>query len=226
MDIDAIIEANGNLYQTWFPNEDIKLSYRLLSIKEYKVFRGLRASGLLTEWDLFESIFERCYLGSAHLLPQDMSAGITISVGRLILYLSGDCDQETLKDDLMLVRVQHPADTVFEYMRSVIMSVFQYKIEEMESWPRPKFLKNFTIAENILAKQNPDYERLDLSKIKSAAEVEEEARKKSAGPDINFAAENRSIRKAMGPFDIEEAQQGKLSRGQLKKLSQIKNRTR
>tara|TARA_B100000427_G_C15435166_1_gene562610 strand:- start:415 stop:1095 length:681 start_codon:yes stop_codon:yes gene_type:complete len=226
MDIDAIIESNGNLYQTWFPDEDIKLSYRLLSIQEYKVFRGLRASGVLTEWELFDVIFERCYLGNAYLISENISAGITITVGQLILYLSGDCDQETLREDIMSVRMQHPADTVFEYMRSVIMTVFPYKIEEMESWPRPKFLRNFTIAENVLCKQNPEYERLDLKQIKTAEEVAEENKKKSSGHGIDFAADNRAVKKAMGPFDIEEAEQGKLSRGQLKKLSQVKNRTR
>ena len=224
MDINAIIESNGNLYQTWFPNEDIKLSYRLLSIQEYKVFRGLRASGVLTDWQLFDTIFERCYLGTSYLISENISAGITISVGRLILYLSGDCDQDTLREDIHTIRAQHPADTVFEYMRSVIMTVFPYKIEEMESWPRPKFLRNFTIAENVLSKQNPDYERLDLKQIKSAAEVAAEESKKSSTSGIDFKGDNRAIRKAMGPFDIEEAEQGKLSRGQLKKLSQVKRR--
>jgi len=222
MDIDAIIESNGNLYQTWFPNEDIKLSYRLLSIHEYKVFRGLRTSGILTDFELHETIFERCFLGNASIISENISAGVTISVGRLILYLSGDCDQETLRQDVALIRSQHPADTVFEYMRSVIISIFPYKIEEIESWARPKFLRNFTIAENVLCKQNPEYERLDLSQIKTAEEVMEEQKKKGGSSGIDFASENRSIRKAMGRFDMEEAQQGKLSRGQLAKLSQIR----
>tara|TARA_B100000131_G_scaffold321606_1_gene372801 strand:- start:26933 stop:27604 length:672 start_codon:yes stop_codon:yes gene_type:complete len=219
MDIDAIIESNGNLYQTWFPDEDIKLSYRLLSIQEYKVFRGLRASGVLTDWQLFDVIFERCYLGTAYLISENIPAGLTISVGQLILYLSGDCDQDTLREDIMSIRMQHPPDTVFEYMRSVIMTVFPYKIEEMESWPRPKFLRNFTIAENVLCKQNPEYEKLDLKQIKTAEEVAQaNSRKDQSG--IDFRAENRAIRKAMGPHNIEEAQSEKLSKEQLRKLSQ------
>lgn len=221
MDINAIIEANGNLYQTWFPNEDIKLSYRLLSIHEYKVFRSLREAGVYSEFELWDLVFERCYLGNPLLLSDNLSAGLTMSVGRLILYLSGDCDQETLKDDLAVLRRQHPSDTVFEYMRSVIMTVFSYKVEEMESWPRPTFLRNFTIAENVLSKQNPEYEKLDLSQIKSVEEVMQESKKKQ-DHGIDFAADNRAIRKAMGPLDIEEAQQGKLSRGQLRKLSQMR----
>ena len=222
MDINAIIEANGNLYQTWFPNEDIKLSYRLLSIHEYKVFRSLREAGVYSEFELWEEVFDRCFIGKTSLLSENISAGLTLSVGRLILYLSGDCDQETLKQDLGALRMSHPPDSVFEYMRSVIMTVFSYKIEEMESWARPTFLRNFTIAENVLSKQNPDYERLDLSQIKTVEEVMQERSGNKTDHGIDFAADNRAIRKAMGPLDIEEAQQGKLSRGQLRKLIQMR----
>lgn len=221
MDIDAIIESNGNLYQTWFPNEDIKLSYKLLSIHEYKVFRGLRSAGVYSDFELWELVFDRCYLGNTSLLSDEISAGITLSVGQLILYLSGDCDQETLRHDLQSMRINHPSDSVFEYMRSVVMTVFNYKVEEMDAWTRPTFLRNFTISENILSKQNPDYEKLDLSQIQTLDELENKNKKKPSG-DIDFASENRAIRKAMGPFDIEEAQQGKLSKGQLRKLSQMR----
>jgi hypothetical protein len=223
MDIDAIINSNGSLYQTWFPNEDVKFSYRLLSIGEYKTFRGLRVSGIFNEFELYEKVFERCYLGNPYCIPDTLSAGITISVGRLIMYLSGDCDQATLKHDIAAVRQHHPPDTVFEYMRAVILTAFpSYKIEEMEAWPRPKFIKNFGIAENVLCKQNATYERLDLKQIKSQEELATEMNKTKQGSNIDFARENRAIRKAMGPFDIEEAQQGKLSKGQLKKLSQAR----
>jgi hypothetical protein len=174
----------------------------------------------LVDFELFETIFERCFLGEASLISADISAGVTISVGRLILYLSGGCDQDTLKEDIAEIRLQHPPDTVFEYMRSVIMTVFPYKIEEMESWARPKFLRNFTIAENILCKQSPEYERLDLSQILSADEIAAKSQKESGSDGIDFAADNRAIRKAMGPHDMEEARAGTLSRGQLKKLSQ------
>ena len=55
-----------------------------------------------------------------------------------------------------------------------------------------------------------------LKKIKKAGEANPV---QSGGSGIDFAAENRAIRKSVGQFDIEDAQQGKLSKGQLKKLS-------
>lgn len=217
MDIDAVLESGSHLYQTWIPDHDLKFSYRILSIKEYKVFQALRAGGVLSEESVADRAFERCFLGEPALLSEDLPAGLTISIGRLIMYLSGDCDSETLIDDIGNLRSLHPPDTVFEYMRSVICSTFKsYTIEEIESWDRPKFIKNFVISENVLLKQNPDYQKLDLKKIKKAGEANPV---QSGGSGIDFAAENRAIRKSVGQFDIEDAQQGKLSKGQLKKLS-------
>jgi hypothetical protein len=217
MDIDAVLESGSHLYQTWIPDYDLKFSYRILSIKEYKVFQALRDGGVLSEEDVADKAFERCFLGEPALLSEDLPAGLTISIGRLIMYLSGDCDSETLVQDIGNVRAAHPPDTVFEYMRSVICSTFKnYTIEEIESWDRPKFIRNFVISENVLAKQNPEYQKLDLKKIKTQGEINAA---QSKGSGIDFEAENRAIRKSVGQFDIEEAQAGKLSKGQLKKLS-------
>ena len=222
MDIDAVLESGSNLYQTWIPEYDYKFSYRILTLKEYKVFQSLRDNGVLSEEDVANKAFERCYLGEPAFLSDDLPAGLTISIGRLIMYLSGDCDSETLVKDITAIRNLHPADTVFEYMRSVICTTFKsYTIEEIESWDRPRFIRNFVISENVLLKQNPEYQPLDLRKIKTKGEVEA---MQSGGSGIDFDAENRSIRKAVGHFDIEEAQQGKLSKGQLKKLSTANRR--
>jgi hypothetical protein len=105
-------------------------------------------------------------------------------------------------------------------MRSVICTTFKnYTIEEIDSWDRPRFIKNFVISENVLSKQNPDYQKLDLKKIKTKSSNDTSNNEKA---NIDFESENRSIRKAVGQFDIEDAQQGKLSVGQLKKISAAK----
>ena len=222
MDIDAIINAGGNVFSTQYPDIGLTLTYRLLSLKEYKAFKGLRDSGLLDSYQVGDAVFARCFLGDMGFLSEDLPAGITISVGSLILYLSGDCDGETLQEDIALSRMLHPADTVFEYMRSVIVTAFPaYTIDFLESLARPQFIRYFTIAENVLQKQNPEYERLNLKGIKTAEEMAQEKAAKESAPAIDFKAENRSIRKAVGHFDIEEAEQGKLSRGQLKKLQSV-----
>jgi hypothetical protein len=163
-----------------------------------------------------DRVFERCFLGNAVVLSVDLPAGITETIGNLIMYLSGDCDTLTLKQDIDVARMLHPKDTVYEYMRAVIVSIFPYKIEDIENWCRPQFIRNFAIAENIFSKQNPEYELLSLADIKSAEELAQAEKQETS---IDFERENRAIRKTMSPFDTEEAESGKLSRGQLKKLS-------
>jgi len=216
MDIDTILEADGNIYRTWIPGYDLTFGYRLLSLREYKVFRGLRDSGLGSDYSVAEQVFERCFLGEAALISVDIPAGITISIGQLIMYLSGDCDEITLKDDIRKVRQLHPPNTVYEHMRAVICTAFSYKIEEIESWPRPEFLRRFIISENILSKQNPEFVRLNLSDIKSEEELAKKAN--NQGSNIDFARENRSLVRAVGPLDQEEAQV-ELTQKQLDTLS-------
>ena len=223
MDIDAILEADGNIYKTWIPGYKISFSYRLLTLREYKVFRGLRDGGLGTPWSIADQVFERCFLGEAALLSVDMPAGLTISIGELILYLSGDCDDITLKEDIARVRQLHPPNTVFEHMRAVICSAFSYNIEDMESWTRPEFLKKFTIAENILSKQNPEFVRLNLSDIKTEEELAKASSKQ--GANIDFARENRSLSRAVGRLDQEEAQV-ELTKQQLATLSKKSSNAR
>jgi len=215
MNVDAILDADGNVYRTHIPDYNVSFSYRLLTLKEYKVFRSIRDGGLVSPFTIAESVFERCYIGNYNALPDTLPAGIAISIGNLVMYLSGDCDSDSLVHDIAAMRTVYPQDTVFEYMRAAILSVFKYTLDEMDAWDRMTLLKHFAVAENVLSKQRPDYERLNLKEIKSS----EDMQRQPSGPDINFKKENAHIRRAMGPLALEEAEAGNLSRGQLRKLS-------
>ena len=220
MDIDKIIESNGNIYRTHFPDIDVSITYRILSIKEYKVFRSLRDGGVLSPSLLAEQVFERCYFGNARILSEELPAGLSITVGSLIMYLSGDCDQLTLLQDINDARMLHPSDTVFEYMRSAIITAFPtYQLNDLENMSRSEYLRLFAISENIITKQNPEYERLDLSKVEDSSNREN----KDKGPDIDFRKENREIRSAVGTWKQEEAEkqyreEQKISRNELRNL--------
>lgn len=224
MNIDHILEADGNVYRTHIPSHGVTFNFRLLSLKEYKVYRSFRDGGVLPEWSVADEVFERCFLGEASLISSDLPAGLTVSIGNLILYLSGDCDEVTLREDIARYRMLHPANTVFEHMRAVICSAFSYKIEDIDSWSRPEFLKKFTIAENVLAKQNPEFVRLNLSDIKTAEEAEQ-AQAQPQGHKIDFARENRDLTRAVGRLDQEEAQVN-LTKEQLRTLSRKSSQAR
>jgi hypothetical protein len=225
MDINAILEANGNLFQTSFPESNISFTYRILTLKEYKVFKGLRDGGVLPEHLVSEMIFDRCYVGNPDLLSPDLPAGITTTIGNLIMHVSGDCDQETLKEDLYAARQINEANTVYEYMRSAIITAFPaYTIENMDDWTRRQFLQNFTIAENVLSKQNPEYKILDINEIKTSEEIEKE-KKKTQNHNIDFKKQNREIKHEMGPWAEEEYEKyrsKKLSPEQLTRLSEFR----
>lgn len=209
--IDEILKANGNLYQTVVPDSGVVLRYRLLSLKEYNLFKKLQMARVLNKYECSMKVFERCFLGETSLLSDNLPAGILISIGDLILWMSGDSDNITLADDLIRHQNMNPNTSVYSYITSAILTVMPgYTIDDLESWDRERLLRIFTIAENILEKQREGYVRLKLEKVDG---------KKKAKPKhgIDFAAENRALSKHQNPYDIEEAET-KLSREQLKKL--------
>lgn len=189
-------------------------------MKEYRLFRGLRDGGVADPYSIADMVFERCFIGEAGLISTDIPAGVTISIGNLIMYLSGDCDDITLKDDIHRVRQLHPKDTVFEHMRAVICTAFNYNIEDIDSWTRPEFFRRFAISENVLGKQNPDFSPLNLGDIKS----QEDLAREQANPNgkIDFARENRELSKHIGRMDQEEAGL-QLTKEQLSRLSRKSN---
>ena len=214
--IDEILEANGNIYQTVVPKENTVLRYRLLSLKEYNVFRSLRASNILNEYEVAMKVFERCFLGEFGLLSENLPAGILISIGNLIMWMSGDSDNYTLMEDLERHQRMNPNDTVFAYIQAVLATVFPvYTIEDIESWDRESLLRKFTIAENILEKQRDGYSRLKLEKVDPRKRMKNSHK-------IDFEKENRVLRKHQNPMDIHETEnrlrKEKLSREQLSKL--------
>ena len=208
MDIDLLIESSGNIFTTSFLGGEVSFTYRMLTQKEYRAFNGLRNANLISEWTLYDTIFDRCYMGNSKLISTEIPFGMTLTIGKLIMYISGDCDQETLTMDIHTARVLNPNNTVHEYMRASIVTAFpSYKIEDIESWTRSDFIKKFVISENVLTKQNPEYAMLNLSEIKSREEYEQsEKSKKKKDTNIDFNRQNAQIQKAMGPWKNEEAQ--------------------
>ena len=189
-----------------------QFTFRLLTLREYQKISVLRSSGYFFLDELEQQVFDMCYIGNSALLSADMVAGVHISIGRLILYMSGDCDTKTIINDISLERKRNPPDTLHEYMRAVVIAAFPcYSLEEIESWSRVEFIKRFCISENVLKKKDANYEFLDLSKIGK------EAKPKKQSHGIDFAAENAAIMRNQNPMDVEETM-NKLSLEQAKKL--------
>ena len=213
--IDDILEADGNIYQTIMPEEGVSFRYRLLTLKEYKVHRLLIDNQMLNERDCFMKVFERCFLGQSFLLSDDLPAGILISIGRLIMWMSGDSDGQTLIQDIDRHRAINPTESVYAYMQAAILTAMPaYTVETLENWDRERLLKVFTIAENVLEKQREGYARLTL-------EMKEPGKRQKPAHGIDFEKENRAIRKHQNPMDLEQTQEN-LNKEQLQKLERMR----
>lgn len=200
MDIDLLLESEG-LFQTTFP-DGCSFTWRLLTLKEYRVFRALREAEVLPPFHVYMEVFQRVFVGDLRVLSKNIKAGACISIGQLCMYLSGDCELETLKNDLALARRTYASDSMHEHMKHIILTALPaYTLEDIDSWTRPELIRKFVISESILAKRG-DYQPINLKDIRPASEVD-----KKPAHGIDFERENAAIRKAMGPFAEYEAQE-------------------
>ena len=185
MDIDLLVESDG-LYMTTLP-EGQSFMWRLLSLKEYRVFSVLRARGVFPTLLLYDKVFNRCFVGESLAINGDLPAGIFLSIGELIMYLSGDCAGEE-RAEIEAVRASYHQVGVHEVMKRIVLMAFPYKPDELESWTRAKLTRMFVEAEALLQNKG-EYQPLDTSKIMTAKEAAIQQNK----PVVDFRKENREI---------------------------------
>jgi hypothetical protein len=191
LDIDALVESKG-LYKTDFI--EYQFLWRLLTLKEYRIFAALRDNGALHPMVLYNMVFERCYVGNADFINLDIPAGVPISIGQLIMWISGDAANTTLIEDLEATRNIYVAESVEEHMkRIVLITMPSYTFEDVDSWTRPELYRKFVICETILLNKGSDYQPLDLKKVQRASD------RSSSGIDLEaMQQDNRDIAQAMG----------------------------
>lgn len=209
VNIDELVESDG-LYHTQFSPE-YGFTWRLLTLKEYRVFRGLRDFGAMSEFNVYYEIFKRCYVRELPVINQRIPFGMLVTVGTIIMWLSGDCELETLKEDIVVARNMYPNDSVSERMKQVIFTTFpSYKIEEIEQWTRPRLIKSFVTSEHVLIQRGFAYEPMDINEIRHPSEIQEEQEL----PDkyernIDFAKEAQAQQKELGAWaGVDEIERG------------------
>lgn len=185
------------LYKTSFPSGH-KYVYRALSLREYKIFRALRET--THEYEVYSLVFERC-CGS--LIANNAPAGLEISVGRAIMWISGDCETlDRVKQDIEQIRVGGGHLSLPEQMKQwVCVAQPAYTIKDMDQWNREQLLTEFVRSEEILMKKHPGYKALDVNSIHMAGDEP----KKVQAP-IDFKKENAQMASGMGPHAMEEAE--------------------
>lgn len=190
MDLNLLIESDG-LYTTTLP-EGPSFTWRLLSMKEYRVFSSLRNQGIWHEYQLYGKVFDHCYVGDSRAINGNLPAGVFLSIGRLIMYLSGDCTGEE-RAEIDAARAAYNQSGVLEVVKRVVLMAFPYKPDELESWTRRKLMKIFVEAEAVLQNRG-EYQPLDTSKIMTA----EEAAAQHNKPVVDFRRENQELGNEFG----------------------------
>jgi hypothetical protein len=231
-DINLLFEGY-DIYRTQIASW--KFSYRLLTLHEYKVLRGLLVSQTLDQLQVYLEAFKRCYIGNSDFLNSKTPVGVYLSVGRLIMYLSGDCEQDTLKTDIQIARSLYATASVQERMRHTIFIAFpSYTIDDTEKWSRPDLIRKFIIAENALLQRGTEYIPLDVNEILSPEEFEIAqkqitSQQKKKTQHIDFKKESSELESELGfwnKWDREEAEvlkeKGGLTVSQAQKLDKMR----
>lgn len=185
LDIDLLVESEG-MFMTTLP-EGPSFTWRLLTMKEYRVFSTLRAGGVLSEWELYDKVFTRCYVGEALAINGHLPAGIFLSIGELIMHLSGDAHASE-GEEIDAARSMYNQAGVLEVVRRIVLLAFPYKPEELDHWTRQKLFKTFVEAEAVLQNRG-DYQPLDTSKIMTAEQMAAQENK----PVVDFRKDNRDL---------------------------------
>lgn len=202
MDLVRVLESGKELYNIEF-GTGIEFQFRLLSMREYKLFNKVISGGLTPPFFVFEDVFKLCFLGDASYIPDSCSVGYLITTGQLIYHLSGSQEAVQLLVDIAEERKRNPNDSIFEHMRAVVITAIpRYTLFDIDNLTEKEFIKCFVIAENILSKMNPNFQRLDLKEIYDnlTGKVKEEK------PIVQ--KENvEKLEQALGHWKVEEARQ-------------------
>ena len=165
MDLVRVLNQNKELYNIEF-DAGIEYQFRLLSMREYRLFNKFILGGIKPPIFIYEEVFNLCSLDAVGYLPDTLPIGYIITTGELIYHLSGSQDANQLLFDIAKERKENPDDSIFEHMRAVIITaVPRYTLFDIANLIEKEFIKCFVIAENILSKMNPNFVRLDLKEI-------------------------------------------------------------
>lgn len=203
MDLVRVLKEGQELYNIEFET-GVEYQFRLLSIREYRLFNKFIIGGIEPPIFIYEQIFNLCFLGDSRLFSSQSPIGPMITVGQLIYHLSGSQDATQLLLDIAQQRKENPGDNIFSHMRAVIITAIpRYTLFDIDNLTEKEFIKCFVIAENILSKMNPAFQRLDLKEIYDSMNGKQEEEAKPIVQSENV----EKLEQALGHWKVEEARQ-------------------
>ena len=203
MDLVRVLEKGTELYNIEFES-GVEYQFRLLSMREYRLFNKFITGGLEPPIFIYEQIFNLCFLGDSRLFAANSPIGPMVTVGHLIYYMSGSQDATQLLVDIAEQRKANPGDSIFSHMRAVIITAIpRYTLFDVDNLTEKEFIKCFVISENILSKVNPAFQRLDLKEIYDKMHGTKEEAVKPIVQKENV----EQLEQALGHWKVEEARQ-------------------
>jgi len=187
--------------------------FRNLTIKESKIFIEIMESRSMMPLILYEEIFNLVYIGNASYLSEKTPIGYLITIGQLALKLSAEEKQTDILFKIARVRKKNNLSTVYEHMRSVIISVFKaYKLSEIESMTQDEFVELFVVAENVMTKTTANFKRLDLKALYDSvnAPPKKEDAKEVVHNNIDVssvASDMSTLENSVGHWEKQEAEE-------------------
>jgi len=142
-------------------------------------------------------------MGHKDLINQKMPMGIPVSIGHLIMWLSGDCEMETVKEQITHTRTLYGGGDLMEKLKRIILLAYPgYTPSELDKWNRVALLRRFVEAESMLIERyGESYKPLDVENIVPVGQALEPKMKRGKRTAINFDMENVAIKEQSHPYD-------------------------
>lgn len=211
MNIKKVLEYNTELYSIGYSNT-LSFEFRLLKIKEFNLFNKLLVGGI-HEYLIYEEIFDICYIGNYRYLSDSIPIGYIITTGSLIYNLSGADSSDNFLFKIAEQRKEQNPNSLLEHMKGIIYIAFSsISPKDIDEMTENQLIKTFVSAENVLAKQNENFVRIDLKKIY------DELNGIVDKPKKEYVSDNEMLEKELGYWNLQEAE-NKLIQEEKQKLS-------
>lgn len=208
MNLLKLLESNHDYYEINFDNNSYV--FRSLTIKESKFFLSLLKSKTYYPFYVYEQIFNLVFIGEIKYLNEKSPIGHMISIGHLAFHMSLDHNQTDILFKIAEVRKLNPVQSIYEHMRSVIVTAFKsYTLKDIENLTKKEFIELFVVSENILTKNTPNFQRLDLKAIHDKITEPEKPKQEEevVVKEYDIKQENDSLRSAVGYWGVKEAEE-------------------
>jgi len=204
MNLIKLLESNFDYYEINFGKN--MYVFRSLTLKESKFFLTLLKAKSYHEHYVYEQIFNLVYIGDVSFLNEKSPIGHMITIGHLAFYLSLDHEQTDILYKIAAVRKENPVLSIYEHMRAVIFTAFKaYTVNDIENLTKKQFIELFVVAENVLTKNTPNFQRLDLKAIYDKINEPEVKEQPQAQMDVSGEIDN--LKGAVGYWNVKEAEE-------------------